>query len=208
MFEQIYTLKQQLDNYYGKQHVDFNDIDLYISDRRWKKSIQLLKASAYFNGRNEIIPLDLFILKDSLWNTLESRQMVEDLIDSFASKQAFDQQKIQILMEQALQKAQTAKELMLASLRTKVIQKTTRLKSKATLDFTHSKPYTLNEKAMVKLVLLDVNSSVSETHRGDSEWVYINADDFNKAINNVKCNIYGYINNKPKMCSLQFTIYN
>lgn len=206
VFEQIYYLKQQLENNYEQQHVDFNNIDLYVSDRRWKKSIQLLKTSAYFNGRDEIISLDLFILKNCLWNTLESRQTVEDLMDSFASKKAFDQHIIQVLMDQALQKSLSAKELMQANLKTKIIQKTTRLKSKPTLDFSNSKSYLLNNKPMVKLILLDTNSSISDTHKGDSEWVYINADEFNKALQNGKCEIYGYINNQPKIGPLQFTI--
>ena len=59
---------------------------------------------------------------------------------------------------------------------------------------------------MIKLVLLQANPSVSTTQEGDSEWVYVDADELVKKIKKGKCEIYGYINRHPKISALQFEI--
>ncbi|NMS31213.1 AAA family ATPase, partial [Vibrio parahaemolyticus] len=74
------------------QFGDVANTDMYVSDRRWKKAVKLLKASAFFNGRDEINPLDLLLLQDCLWNSPESRDVVREVVQEFALKHAFDQQ--------------------------------------------------------------------------------------------------------------------
>lgn len=66
-----------------------------MSDRRWKKAAKLLKASAFFNGRDEINPLDLLLLQNCLWNTPESHDVVHEVIREFALRYAFDQAEVE-----------------------------------------------------------------------------------------------------------------
>ncbi|MGL4957609.1 MAG: AAA family ATPase [Plesiomonas sp.] len=86
-FEKIYYIKTQLEE---KQQQD-PEIDLYISDRRWKKSIHLLRACAFFNGRAQITPTDLLILVNCLWRDLPTREFVRTLISDYAENMAYDQ---------------------------------------------------------------------------------------------------------------------
>ena len=200
LFDKVYQLKLQIEKTYEQG-------DMYVSDRRWKKSIHLLKACAYFNGRNEINPLDLLILQNCLWNDLTSRQNINALIEKFSITMIFDQQKADNELAQseiALQKANTD---MLKQLNTKVSIETKRLKEWFNLDIKNAKSYTVNNKPnMIKFVLLQANPSVSETQEGDSECVYVDGEDLAKKIRKGKCDIYGYINRHVKLSPLQFEV--
>ena len=95
VFEKLYQLKSMLEEKVEAQGYDAADMDLYVSDRRWKKAVRLLKASAFFNGRDEINPLDLLLLQDCLWNSPDSRDVVTSVIQEFALNHAFDQKNVQ-----------------------------------------------------------------------------------------------------------------
>lgn len=203
VFEKIFILKQQIEKIGEIQ--EGNSI-LYVSDRRWKKSIRLLKACAYFNGKSEISPLDLLILKDCIWDTAESRKAVQKVIETFATQHTFGQQDIQTSIELILESSQYLKQQMLTHLSEKVLPNSSRLKDKYRLNVAECKFYPINNKPMVKFVLLDNNQSVSDLHSGETEYVYVNGDELNKGIRNGKCEIYGYINRKPKIFPLTFEV--
>ncbi|KOO10772.1 AAA family ATPase, partial [Vibrio xuii] len=96
VFEKLFDLKSMLEKAASESTgVDIANTDMYVSDRRWKKAVKLLKASAYFNGRDSINPLDLLLLQDCLWNSPESREVVQNVIREFALKHAFDQQEVE-----------------------------------------------------------------------------------------------------------------
>lgn len=57
-----------------------NGMDYYISDRRWKKCVHLMQASAFLNGRNRIDRTDIIILMHYLWNKAESIPTVIDVV--------------------------------------------------------------------------------------------------------------------------------
>ena len=53
----------------------------YISDRRFLQAVKLVKAAAYFNNRKVTSPVDLLVLKNSLWSTLEDKRSFEILVE-------------------------------------------------------------------------------------------------------------------------------
>lgn len=53
---------------------------IYISDRRWRKIVHLLRASAFLNGRDEVDLMDCFLIKDCLWDKVEQIKLVEELV--------------------------------------------------------------------------------------------------------------------------------
>lgn len=52
----------------------------YISDRRWKKSIGVIRISAYLNGRHTVNLSDLFLLRHMLWNDEGTIKVVEYIL--------------------------------------------------------------------------------------------------------------------------------
>ncbi|HYD51665.1 MAG TPA: AAA family ATPase [Gemmatimonadaceae bacterium] len=57
---------------------------IIASDRRWKKSLKLAKASAYMAGEKKTSPEDLSILVDSLWREPKERPKVARLVGKLA----------------------------------------------------------------------------------------------------------------------------
>jgi MoxR-like ATPase len=54
--------------------------DIYVSDRRWKKIVMLLKSSAFMNGRDVVDTTDIFIVHHCLWNNPEEYEDVKQIV--------------------------------------------------------------------------------------------------------------------------------
>lgn len=61
----------------------------YVSDRRWKKIVHLLKTSAFVCGRNEVDLMDCQLISYCIWNTDKQRKEAEDLIRKIAVENGY-----------------------------------------------------------------------------------------------------------------------
>ncbi|WP_318490439.1 ATPase RavA domain-containing protein [Photobacterium leiognathi] len=207
IFEQIYQLKSMVENKVNQGDVIDSDNELYISDRRWKKSVRLLKASAFFNGRDEINPLDLFLLQDCLWHSPESRNVICNIVDKFASDYAFNQKESALDANEAETIINTINDDVAEKLAITFTKESTMRKEWFKYNFATAARFNVNNNPrMIKLVMLQQNPSVSEQEPGDSRWVYVDGDEFDKKIRTGKCDIYGFVNKNTHLCRLQFEI--
>ncbi|WP_199455037.1 ATPase RavA domain-containing protein [Vibrio owensii] len=209
-FEKLFQLKTMLETKVESEFGDASLADMYVSDRRWKKAVKLLKASAFFNGRDEINPLDLLLLQDCLWNSPESRDVVRGVIQEFALKHAFDQQEAEQEIEYCRESLVDVQHELEDKYRmTLNAEAATGLLRKETMSFDTSKAKTYKVGAavnLVKLVILQSNMSVSESEKGDSRWVYVPKDELDRVIKEGHGDVYGYVNQNTNMCRLRFDV--
>lgn len=208
IFEKIYELKSMIEQR-AEAGEDFasEDSELYISDRRWKKSVRLLKASAFYNGRDAINPLDILLLQDCLWHSPESRNVVRSIISEFATQKAFDQGTAQENADEAQAIIDDIHDEIASELCITFSRETVMRKEWFKYDFSTARHYNVNRNPrMIKLVMLQQNPSVSEQESGDSRWVYVDGEEFEKKIKTGQCDIYGFVNKNTHLCRLQFEV--
>ncbi|WP_417228308.1 AAA family ATPase [Amphritea sp.] len=58
----------------------YDELKVYVSDRRWQRAVQFMKASAFFNGRQETNHSDVVLLKHCLWTTPGNLETVTDIV--------------------------------------------------------------------------------------------------------------------------------
>lgn len=69
----IHLVREQLEQQYEQ-------LKVYVSDRRWQRTAILLKASAFFNGRQQTNHSDALLLGHCLWTHEDNRQAVAEIV--------------------------------------------------------------------------------------------------------------------------------
>ncbi len=77
-FEWVHTVKHAIEQY--NLHKEEGQSSLYVSDRRWKKITNLLRASAYLNGASEVLLADCLLAMDCLWDETEQIDFAENMV--------------------------------------------------------------------------------------------------------------------------------
>ena len=81
VLEIIHKLKEQIEDYNrGVQNDDAGGTSLYISDRRWKKLVRLLRASAFLNEADEVHVGDCLLIRHALWNEPGQWEWVDNAV--------------------------------------------------------------------------------------------------------------------------------
>lgn len=52
----------------------------YISDRRWRKIVRILRTCAFLNDRKEVDLMDCFLIKDCIWNDENEIDTVKEIV--------------------------------------------------------------------------------------------------------------------------------
>ena len=53
---------------------------LYLSDRRWRKVVRLLRTAAFLNSRKEVDLMDTFLIADCMWDKAYQIKEVEEMV--------------------------------------------------------------------------------------------------------------------------------
>ncbi len=208
MFDALYQLKEALEQRQARDPA--NAQALYVSDRRWKKAVKLLKASAFFNGRLAVNSLDLLLLEHCLWNTPASQEQVQNLIHHFATRQAYGQQHIEGELTMIGEKVTQLQQDLVKSLQLKVRASTqTGLRRKTLFDvaWQQAASYKVGYQNQVhKFIILKSETTVSEQYQGESRWVYVAHDDIDKALKEGGGDVMGFVNDHKDLTKLTFHV--
>ncbi|WP_297206088.1 AAA family ATPase [uncultured Brachyspira sp.] len=71
----ICYIKNEIDEYNKG-----NNEAIYISDRRWKNIVYILKAAAFFSDRNTVMPVDCFLITHCIWTLEENIEEVKKIV--------------------------------------------------------------------------------------------------------------------------------
>lgn len=81
ILEVIHILKNRIELFNERIQNDGSaQAMLYVSDRRWKKIVKILRASAYLNERDTICLSDCLIIAHCLWNEVEQMEEVNGMV--------------------------------------------------------------------------------------------------------------------------------
>ena len=64
-------------------------LGVYVSDRRWQRAAVLLKAAAFFCGRNEANLIDSLLLRHCLWTKKENHKNVVEIVENTVRNHGF-----------------------------------------------------------------------------------------------------------------------
>ncbi len=68
----------------------YDELQVYVSDRRWQRAAILMKAAAFFNGRSETNHSDALLLRHCLWTQEQNREAVCAIVEQAVQETGFD----------------------------------------------------------------------------------------------------------------------
>lgn len=73
-----------------KLAAQYDTLGVYVSDRRWQRAAQLMKAAAFFNDRDETNHSDALLLAHCLWTHADNRDAVAQIVIEACEQTGFD----------------------------------------------------------------------------------------------------------------------
>ena len=81
IFEIVHILKDQIELFNQRIQNEGSSMNVvYVSDRRWKKLIKLMRTSAFLNGRQSIGLADCLLMGHCLWNEADQMEPVNEMV--------------------------------------------------------------------------------------------------------------------------------
>jgi MoxR-like ATPase len=79
VFNVIQVIRNKIELH--KQNEENTEKQIYVSDRRWRKIIKLMRTSAFLNDREEVDLMDCFLIKHCIWSEEWQIQTVSGFVN-------------------------------------------------------------------------------------------------------------------------------
>ena len=83
----IQIVREKIEAYNEQQEDPLRKIQVY--DRRWKKIVRLLRASAFLNEREKVDLMDCFLMTHCLWNQPQQIPAVQEMVSETIRKHGY-----------------------------------------------------------------------------------------------------------------------
>ena len=81
--DQVLSIISAICKELNSKNADANRTDqekYYVSNRRWKKIVRLLRTCAFLNGRNSVDIMDASLIADCIWSTEKQKKEVTEIV--------------------------------------------------------------------------------------------------------------------------------
>ena len=92
----IHHIRVRIENYNEKLDEEGNEgkegneePKLYVSDRRWKKNIKILRTAAFLNGRQKVDLMDCFLIPSLIWDNPDQIDIVFQIVKDCIQHQGY-----------------------------------------------------------------------------------------------------------------------
>ena len=79
VFNVIHVIRNKIELH--NQNEENVDKQIYVSDRRWRKIVRLMRTSAFVNDRSEVDLMDCFLIKHCIWDEEDKIQTVSGFVN-------------------------------------------------------------------------------------------------------------------------------
>ncbi|NLX47550.1 MAG: AAA domain-containing protein [Euryarchaeota archaeon] len=104
------TVDEEVLQAYLSLRKHFRSQNVYVSDRRWNKTLTVLRTAAAAMGRSKVDPTFLPLLQHMLWDRPEQKEGLRDMLIDLASSGGVDLRRLQASSEELLSLLAKAKQ--------------------------------------------------------------------------------------------------
>lgn len=99
LFVLIHRVRDELMRYNAECETKGEGQDVWVSDRRWKKAVGVLRASAFLNGRSEVCLSDAVLLLHVLWSAPEQIEPLTRLLSRAWVQAVEEERQLKLLQD-------------------------------------------------------------------------------------------------------------
>ena len=87
VFNIIQVIRSKIEQH--NQNEENAEKQIYVSDRRWRKIVRLMRTSAFLNQREEVDLMDCFLIKHCIWNEEEQIDTVWQFVSEAVEEHGY-----------------------------------------------------------------------------------------------------------------------
>lgn len=91
VFSVIHSIREQIEKHNTQKAKEEKNVaeNMYVSDRRWRKIVRILRTSAFLNGRNSIDLMDCVLIVFCIWDNPQQIKTISGMVENAVKENGF-----------------------------------------------------------------------------------------------------------------------